>query len=189
MKTGFSMWGNSHKEIPFFITGNPVLIAGILFSLQGFPCEAPVLSCTGLRCYHDFWSFFIYIKIDNLAILWSDTSGISWKALFSSTEKTLLQNWMDFIWNFQDWRNSKNNRFRVNYSWKSQIIPKDSELNSQFWFTVINVSLLEKSVGAAAYVFSYSNCSVIQSKSLFKSPVVSYFYCIKCIKFHELYTA
>ena len=28
-----------HKEKPVFITGNPILIAGTLFSLQGFPCE------------------------------------------------------------------------------------------------------------------------------------------------------
>ena len=86
---------------------------------------------------------------------------------------------MDFIGNFQDLENSKRivsaETIHMNMVGKkrSQNIPKDSELNSQFWFTVINVSLLEKSVGAAAYVFSYSNCSVIQSKSLFKSPVVS----------------
>ena len=35
---------------PVFTTGNPVLIAGILFSLQGFPCEASVLPCKGLQC-------------------------------------------------------------------------------------------------------------------------------------------
>ena len=50
MKTGFSLWGNSHREKPVFITGNPVLIAGILFSSQGFPCEDPVLPCMGLQC-------------------------------------------------------------------------------------------------------------------------------------------
>ena len=40
---------NSHREKPFFITGNPVLIAGILFSLQGFPCKTlsfPVGDCS-----------------------------------------------------------------------------------------------------------------------------------------------
>ena len=29
----------SHREKPVFITGNPVLITGILFSLQRFPCK------------------------------------------------------------------------------------------------------------------------------------------------------
>jgi hypothetical protein len=40
---------NSHREKPVFITGNPVLIAGILFSLQGFPCKTlylPVGDCS-----------------------------------------------------------------------------------------------------------------------------------------------
>ena len=34
---GFPLCTNSHKEKPFFITGN--LIAGILYSLQEIPCE------------------------------------------------------------------------------------------------------------------------------------------------------
>ena len=40
---------NSHREKPVFITGNPVFIAGILFSLQGFPCKTlyfPVQDCS-----------------------------------------------------------------------------------------------------------------------------------------------
>ena len=28
------------QEKPVFITGNPVFIAGIVFSLQGFPCKS-----------------------------------------------------------------------------------------------------------------------------------------------------
>ena len=37
------------RKKPVFITGNPVLIAGILFSLQGFPCKTlyfPVWDCS-----------------------------------------------------------------------------------------------------------------------------------------------
>ena len=35
---GFPCVVNSHREKPVFITGNPsILIAGILYSLQGFP--------------------------------------------------------------------------------------------------------------------------------------------------------
>ena len=51
MRTGFSLWGNSHREKPVFITGNPVLIAGILFPLQGFPCKPlyfPVRDCSAI---------------------------------------------------------------------------------------------------------------------------------------------
>ena len=49
MKTGFSLWGNPHREKHVFIIGNPVLIAGILFSLQGFPYKTlyfPVRDCS-----------------------------------------------------------------------------------------------------------------------------------------------
>ena len=38
-----------HCRDPVFITENPGIIAGILFSLQGYPCLFPVLPCTGLQ--------------------------------------------------------------------------------------------------------------------------------------------
>ena len=47
--TGNSLLVNSHREKLVFITGNPVLSTGILFSLQGFPCKTlyfPVRDCS-----------------------------------------------------------------------------------------------------------------------------------------------
>ena len=44
-----SLQVNSHREKSVFITGNPVLIAGILFSLQGFPYKTlffPLRDCS-----------------------------------------------------------------------------------------------------------------------------------------------
>ena len=52
----------SHRKKQVFITGNPVLIAGILFSLQGFPCKPlyfPVLDCS----VHVEWSAFTEFSI------------------------------------------------------------------------------------------------------------------------------
>ena len=52
IETGFSLRSSSHREKPVSITGNPVLIAGMLFSLQGFPCKPlyfPVVHCSALR--------------------------------------------------------------------------------------------------------------------------------------------
>ena len=50
--TGNSLYVHSHKEKPFFISGNPFLLAGILFSLQGFPSKPlyfPVGDCSALN--------------------------------------------------------------------------------------------------------------------------------------------
>ena len=49
--TGNSLYVNSHREKSVFITGNPVLIAGILFWLQGFRCKTlyfPVWDCSAV---------------------------------------------------------------------------------------------------------------------------------------------
>jgi hypothetical protein len=50
--TGNSLNVHSHKEKHFFISGNPFLLAGILFSLQGFPSKPlyfPVGDCSALN--------------------------------------------------------------------------------------------------------------------------------------------
>ena len=67
--TGNSLWVNSHREKPVFITGNPcshyrvpVLITGSLFSLQGFPCKPlyfPVRDCS-------VWKLPLNLEKDNI---------------------------------------------------------------------------------------------------------------------------
>ena len=39
-----------HCRGPAFIAGNQAIIAGIMFSFQGYTCSFSVLPCTGLQC-------------------------------------------------------------------------------------------------------------------------------------------